>query len=412
MNQYQSPKRSNFGAANSIMGQHTPVNPWNQYLVPGQAPSPVRFLKVAESKNPFTTFPKSSLGTPEIFQFRNNRKEINLQKLLFSGVKESRNKLHSSSKKQKLEGPVKKSDAQKGWKDAFGLNPKKLWIPSPAREPKEGFANLKKGSNRMKLRSSEIQYECDFLGESVNGGMGQRFKAGALAVPSLNKVFPSEMMKALEPKCVFSPKREKQPLIKLEDCVKPKKLFETRSSRAGKGEQDMLGNMQDFFEKSLSKILEATPQNAKNNQNVGMLFFNAINSIRTDSKGKQAFGNLPNSRNSSERKRFQSKKCNFGAGRGYSQDRPSGTNGRLDGLGAQQVAQTVEFGLPGEEETSEEQPTGGPDSADSPESHFALEPTVELIERFEEPLEAIHQALEGNAEEEVHQPDQEHQDQH
>lgn len=328
MNQCQTPKRSNLGNANSIIAQHTPVNPWTQYLAPGDAPSPARFLKVGENKHSFPTFPKSILGTPEIFQSRNNRRGINLQKLIFSGLKEPRNELFSSSKKHRRDAFGKNEDAKENWKEALGLNSKKLWMTSPARENKEnGFATIGQAEDiRSKVRSSEIQYENDFLGDAVSGSLARALKSGPVGIQNPNQIFRSDLMKTLGPKFKFSPRKEKHSLMQLGDCVKPKKLFETKKLASGGDERNMLGNLQDFFEKSLSKILETTPRNAKTSQGVGMLFFNAINSIRADSKGKTVLANKFNSRNSSERNRFLNKKYNFGAGK---KEREKRSNGQI-----------------------------------------------------------------------------------
>ena len=113
---------------------------------------------------------------------------------------------------------------------------------------------------------------------------------------------------------MFSPRKDSRRFLDIKKSVKPKKLLETKKAPKKGVNQKMIDNMQDFFEKSLSRIMKTTPRHANPDKNVGMLFFNAINSIRADSKNKPALGNFLNSKNSSELNRYQPKKTNFRVG--------------------------------------------------------------------------------------------------
>lgn len=277
----QTPRRSHAGPATSHQWQTTPMNPWNEYLVSRHAPSPIRFLRAGDSKTPLPGLSKSILGTPDIFQAREARRGINLQKLIFSGAKEPKSRLLSSAKKPRagLHGSGAKPKAN--WRAPL-WDAKAAAARTPGAEDKENalHAAPADGINAWKVRSSEIQYEPEFF----RGGAGANLPQGLLGLSAKPSLFLQSHQEQLRKEAPAKQRpaalQKATALEELESVAKPKKLFE-----AEVGERNMLDNMQDFFEKSLSRLLKVTPGRGQPGKEVGMLFFNAINSIRADSRG-------------------------------------------------------------------------------------------------------------------------------
>jgi hypothetical protein len=266
MNQCHTPKRSVNGG-NSIVGQHTPVNPWNQYLMgKEQAPSPIRFSKV---ENKLGMFTKSICETPDNMRMKKGFKEMDLQRFMYSGNKEGR---LVSARKVNRRSEINR-DIRKTNNMDFSFNAGNVLM-------KENVGNGSKRDNSAskimsKMRSNVIQYDSDFMKVKPNEVSKSQFLAKEINNLPIQKVMNRNIHNN-----VTSFQGEL-------NLIKPKKLFDSKNLINQNSEKKvMIENIQDFIEKSYSKIMEKTPKNSKQSNGLGMLFINAMNNIKIDSQAK------------------------------------------------------------------------------------------------------------------------------
>jgi len=279
LNQCRTPRKS-INGGNSVVAQHTPVNPWNQYLMGKEhVPSPFGVRKGGDFQK---IFPKSICETPENLQFKKGFKEMDLQKFLYSGTKDILGRMMSSQKINQNQNSAAKKKSKNNMNFSFnsGVNSINL-VP---RENKENNSLYENSASKIrhKLRTNTIQYDSEFSKENILQ------KNPFSNINPQNNQYPILMNKDIQSKKIknIGCNQITSQLNISPNIIKPKKLFETEHNRnPDSSKKMMIENMQDFFEKSYSKIMETTPQNSKQNNNgLGMLLYNAMNNIKVGSQ--------------------------------------------------------------------------------------------------------------------------------
>ena len=269
MNQCHTPKKS-IQAENSIMGQQTPINAMNRYSMGIEhAPSPIRFMK-ADHK--LGMFAKSICETPENLKMRKGFREIDLQKFLNLGNELVDRGLISSNKmKQKFVNSKKKPNFHEL---SFNTDVGNILT----RDNKENESQKENSGSKVyrKIRSNMIQYDSDFMKMNDNKISKNPFMMKKSGNNQVGRVLNAN---------IYNNITSFQGEL---NVIKPKNLFDSKKSINQTLEKKVINeSIKDFIEKGYSKIMERTPQNSQKSGGLGVLFANAMNTMKYDSQVKQ-----------------------------------------------------------------------------------------------------------------------------